>query len=276
MPRTMTLLEKEHYSSVFPKLKVNDVVVTAEETSRYNCIAWTLGIIDRWVWPLDGDTLGDFDGLYRQYGYKRSAEGSIAVFGIGQSQVTHGCVLTVEPYWESKLGASIRIRHRLCELESLDYGTVIAFYNREKTLSEDAGAYAEGVVDRRRHDLATAHKQMTTVLDSAVSSIDRRTVEEFERRYASWEKSCKSFRIQIQSNPAARRSNKEFGELVGMGEQIIPLVVQKLMSTDNFFALQVYEELQPDKALHVKDQSAQFEGEQMRAKRTAERWLAQF
>ena len=274
----MTLLERKHYSTVFPKLNVDNAIVTAEESSRYNCIAWTLGITDRWVWPLDGDTLGDFDGLYGQYGYKRSPEesGSIAVFGIDQSRVTHGCILTKRPLWESKLGASIRIRHRLRELESLDYGTVIAFYNREKTLSEDAGAYVEGVVDRRRHDLATVHKQMTTVLDSAVSSIDRRTVEEFERRYASWEKSCKGFRVWIQSNPAARKKNKEFGELVEMGEQVIPLVVQKLMSTDNFFALQVYEELQPDKALHVKDQSAQFEGEQMRAKRTAERWLAQF
>lgn len=114
---------------------------------------------------------------------------------------------------------------------------------------------------------------MTSILDSVVKSIDKQTVEEFERRYSSWEKTCKDFRIFIQSNPAARRHNKEFGELVEMGEQIIPLVVQKLMSTDNFFALQIYEELQPDKALHVQD--THFEGEQIRAKRTVERWLAQ-
>ena len=35
----------------FPKIKGTGYKVTSPESRRYNCIAWSLGIVDMWIWP---------------------------------------------------------------------------------------------------------------------------------------------------------------------------------------------------------------------------------
>src|SRR5205085_4025122 len=52
----------------FPNLGSNYEVM-APGTARYNCIAWSLGITDSWVWP--GFNVADFDKLDAKYGYRR-------------------------------------------------------------------------------------------------------------------------------------------------------------------------------------------------------------
>ncbi len=42
-------------SGYFPSLDVNRAVVTGEMSSVYNCISWTVSIVNRWLWP--GNTL---------------------------------------------------------------------------------------------------------------------------------------------------------------------------------------------------------------------------
>ena len=64
-----------------------------------------------------------------------------------------------------------------------------------------------------------------------------------------------------------------------MGTAIVPLVVQKLTDPKNFFALQLYDTLQPeaDKAaiVHIDpEDDAMLEGEQGRAARTVQQWVS--
>jgi len=51
MARPMTPAEKARFKGYFPGLNVNAVVVTDKATSVYNCISWTVGITNRWLWP---------------------------------------------------------------------------------------------------------------------------------------------------------------------------------------------------------------------------------
>jgi hypothetical protein len=56
--RPMTPAEKQRFHRYFPNLDVNGAIVTGEMSTVYNCIAWTVGIANRWVWP--GSSLAYF------------------------------------------------------------------------------------------------------------------------------------------------------------------------------------------------------------------------
>src|SRR4051794_15423465 len=116
MARSMTSAEKQRFRRYFPKLDVDQAVVTAERSTVYNCISWTVGVTNRWLWP--GSSIADFDALYRGFGYVLSTDGPIAAWGLSTSSMTHGCISGPGhgPRWESKCGADLRIQHGLNEL----------------------------------------------------------------------------------------------------------------------------------------------------------------
>src|SRR5262249_32328905 len=60
--------ERAGVDSSFSNLR-GEFEVQAPSTGRYNCIAWSLGITDRWINPKN--TLAEFDKLNGQYGYRR-------------------------------------------------------------------------------------------------------------------------------------------------------------------------------------------------------------
>ena len=267
----MTRAEKQRFKSDFPALDVDRVVVTGGATTKYNCIAWTVGVTNRWIWP--GDSIGDFDKFYELRGYARSSNGPIAAWatGTGGSKMTHSCVSGPAhgSRWESKCGGDLRIQHGLDELTGPLYGKVIAFYNRDYKLLEEIEIYAGA-----SQKMGTTKAYQKSCLNSAVKQIDGRTVTEFEARYASWEKTWRLPPVVFLSNPAAVKKCEEFEALIEMGERILPLVVQKLIDRKNFFALQLYDELQPETELLIRDQAARFQGEQKRAEQTVERWIS--
>lgn len=51
MPRPMTTSEKQRFRGYFPNLDVDCAVVTGEVSPVYNCVSWTVGVTDRWLWP---------------------------------------------------------------------------------------------------------------------------------------------------------------------------------------------------------------------------------
>ncbi len=51
MVRPMTPAEQQRFRGYFPNLNVNQAVGTDDATSAYNCIAWTVGVTIRWIWP---------------------------------------------------------------------------------------------------------------------------------------------------------------------------------------------------------------------------------
>ncbi len=51
MARAMTQAEKQRFKGYFPSLDVNRAVVTGEMSAVDNCISWTVGVTNRWLWP---------------------------------------------------------------------------------------------------------------------------------------------------------------------------------------------------------------------------------
>jgi len=90
MARPMTAAERQRFAAAFPNLNVNLAVVTDNATPVYNCIAWTVGITTRWIWP--GGSIGHFDTFYHGFGFVRSGNGPIAAWGTSASAMTHGSV----------------------------------------------------------------------------------------------------------------------------------------------------------------------------------------
>jgi hypothetical protein len=126
----------------FPRLSKYDVIGSA--TPKYNCIAWSLGVTSRWVWP--GTSLASFDDLNAQYGYRRMSRmdfsleagvEKVVLYGKmvdGKFEATHQARQNPDGTWTSKLGKMALIRHASPDsLDGPDYGKPYAVYYRKKT-----------------------------------------------------------------------------------------------------------------------------------------------
>ena len=135
MARPMTAAEQQRFHGYFPNLNVSQVIVTDNATATYNCIAWTVGVANRWLWP--GSSLAHFDTFYRGYGFIRSGNGPIAAWGHSTSGMAHASISGPGhgPRWESKCGGDLRIQHGLNELAGGLYGRVLAFYTKGRTFA---------------------------------------------------------------------------------------------------------------------------------------------
>jgi hypothetical protein len=126
----------------FPRLG-NNYVVRGPSTRDYNCIGWTVGITNLWLWP--GDRLTDFDRFYAAWGYVRQQGLNLAVENGKEkivlmailnkdatiNKVTHGVVQHKDGTWSSKLGGMALIQHSNLEvLRGRAYGTPVAVYTR--------------------------------------------------------------------------------------------------------------------------------------------------
>lgn len=122
----------------------------------YNCIAWSLGITDRWVWP--GQSMIAFDELYAKHGYKRlttrdtglkAGYEKVVLYGKHEAVqlkgadgkareealfvATHAAKQEADGTWTSKLGGLALIKHPRPEAVSGEgYGDPIAVYARKK------------------------------------------------------------------------------------------------------------------------------------------------
>jgi hypothetical protein len=90
MARQMTGTEKHRFLGFLPNFDVDNAIVTGEVSIVYNCIAWTVGIANRRIWP--GNSLADFDSFYHGLGLVRSGDGTITAWGLASSQMTYGSV----------------------------------------------------------------------------------------------------------------------------------------------------------------------------------------
>jgi hypothetical protein len=90
MARPMTAAEKQRFRGYFPNLDVDRAVVTGAASTVYNCLSWTVGYTDRWLWP--GGSINHFDTFYRGFGFIRATDGPIAAWGHSTSTMTHGCI----------------------------------------------------------------------------------------------------------------------------------------------------------------------------------------
>jgi hypothetical protein len=264
MTRPLTPAEKLRFHGYFPNLNVDNAVVSGEATNVYNCIAWTLGITDAWIWP--GNRIDDFDPYYNLIGYNRTQDPNspIAVWGYSFIRMTHGSISGVGhgPRWESKCGSDLRIQHGRDELSgnSPAYGNILAYYR-------------PGLL------LETAHKKMATIdpisteqkdtLKKANAYIKPEFRKKFNKAFAEWKDTWFKGDLAVNSDPHARAQGREFDDLLELGKESIPLVVEALVDPSNFMALQLYDALQQDPKYLVhleKDDPRILQGEQGKAR----------
>ena len=77
------------------------------------------------------------------------------------------------------------------------------------------------------------------------------------------------------SNPHTRTNSIEFLELMSMGKKIVPLLINKLLSPNDFFALQAVDRYL-GKSLQVNreiEDKLNLLGEQGRATETVKKWI---
>jgi RHS repeat-associated protein len=125
--REPTPKEKDDLESVFPGLKDINFRVTGEQTDKYNCIAFTLGIKEFPVNP--ESTVKDMNEGYSRLGFTATTEDKarIALFVLN-GEPKHGAVKFYDNLYESKLGSYVQIIHPLRSIEGQQYGYVEKFY----------------------------------------------------------------------------------------------------------------------------------------------------
>ena len=129
------------YRNEFPDLTVE---VVERFTNAFNCIAWTIGVRDRWVWTeIDTDHDGnasfvEFVAFYQKHGFQPTAiesQADVAIFGFesfGKLDVKHGAVREKgSNYWLSKMGQGGIIRHEgLNVFDTSPYGKLLLMFKR--------------------------------------------------------------------------------------------------------------------------------------------------
>ena len=276
MPRPLTSAEKSEVQNLFPNMNVERVVVSAEADVTYNCLAWTLGITSRWVWPWGSRdaTKAEFDALYRSHGLSPSQNGPIAAFGASNNAMKHGAIsgLGHGTRWESKLGNSLRIQHGLGEMEGGFYGRTKGFYSGSRLLRTDRTIVEALEKEDLMALLSDDEKELVLKLNSTVDVHLRKA---FIEAYAKWVATWSDPGIAFSSVPGDYAKSDQFRRLLAMGEAIVPLVIEKLIEPDQFFALQLVEHLAKREIVSEfePEDPIILEGEQERAAATVRRWL---
>jgi len=133
------------YLEDFPNLQVSMV---SGFNNGFNCIAWSVGITDRWVWNeidvnADGtSSLGEFILFYNKHGYTPTSSeknADVALFALKEGQgyrVTHAAKRNNRypgrDIWTSKMGQGGIIEHKgLSVFKSSPYGLPIVLFSRE-------------------------------------------------------------------------------------------------------------------------------------------------
>ena len=277
MARNLTNEEKRFAKAAWPKMNVERVIVSGEATPRYNCLAWTLGITSHWVWPWGGrePTKVEFDKFYRKHGFYPSSGGTVSAFGASANVMKHGSI-SGEGHgsrWESKCGSWLRIQHGLGEMEGGGYGKVIGFYSKNQRLTgTDIQAVREE--EELMQLLPENEKELVTNVTKSYNAEGRQA---FEEVYSKWEKTWDEPPYMMSSNPGDYAKSPEFWAVISLGEDIVPLLIEKLTDPSQFFALQAVAQLarrEVNVTFEIDDPDVVLGGEQERAAQTVRRWLA--
>lgn len=95
--------------------------------------------------------------------------------------------------------------------------------------------------------------------------------EKFDSLHTAWyDAAANTPEITLSSRSDDWMKLPQFAQLVEMGDDVLPLVVEKMVGDEGMFTVHVYEAIQPDEALKAKSEGVL----QNRAKRSAKLWLA--
>jgi hypothetical protein len=161
-------------------------------------------------------------------------------------------------------------------LVSSSYGHVVAFYRRSRAVAAEYTAILEEVMKKKgvKSYLSTAQRR---ALNEQRDKVPEELRAAFKEAFAAWKRTWFSGGLSISSNPSTRAVGKEYDALIALGPAIMPLVIEELADPENFFALQLYDAIQPNEKLLVHyepDDERIFEGEQGRAHGVVQAWFA--
>jgi hypothetical protein len=170
----------------------------------------------------------------------------------------------------------LRIQHGLNELTGGQYGRVLAFYSKGRTLPAPLAAIAENIMKEKvaKSYLSAAQKQL---LHKQQGAIPAKVRTAFDSAFSAWKDSWFSGGLAVSSDPHTRTVGRQFDALIALGPAILPLVIETLADPENFLALQLYDAMQSDENLLVQyepDDERIVEGEQGRARRVVHAWFA--
>lgn len=283
--RPLNQAEVLFYSAYFPKLNTDLARITSISTKCYNCVAWTLGITNDWIWPDGGYPLSTekstklkfFDDFYAKLGYKKVTREDIADVeawgidnGVDSLYMTHASVRYAQDRnaWESKLGELQRIKHFANELEGDTYGKVRAYYQKGNNMNVKQ-IFLKNQTPKVNHNILEYD-----ALIRKIAQLDERKIEYFNYYYFNWKEEWFEGNMALSSNPADRKTGEFYNALQNMGADIIPLVVGRmLLYEDEFMALQLYNDLQKDINLRVDKNPKLLEGEKSKVNRTINLYL---
>lgn len=157
-------------------------------------------------------------------------------------------------------------------MEGGSYGNVLGFYVRAETDMINSPTVVEGAASMKTQKLPRAHAKF---LKERIKQVDPELRERFDKSYRAWREVWDHPMIVISSNPRDRTHTPLFLELIALGPDILPLLMEKLTRNDEFFALQAVDRLlKPDMIVHFEPSDpAALLGEQHRAFETVQRWI---
>ncbi len=269
-PRQLTAQELQHLRQEFPQMTQNNTLRIGPPTNQYNCMAWSVGVTNAWLWP----GANKFKEFYTQYGAHLVANGGIVAFGFALLDMKHGATNLQIPnygrHWTSKLGVNPLVLHSLDALSGSGsiYGDPLQYYTPQPPLAESW--IGEEII---MYQLTEAE---ISTLQDRINRLSQDVREQFTRAYDRWKQTWSQPAILASSDPQVRARSKEFDDLVAMGQVIVPLLIREMSVEHDFFALQAVEKLvPPDIVFRPAIGDPEFlGGEQLRAHMTARRWLA--
>ena len=273
MARRMTAAEKVDYRRLFPNLNVDNVWVLGEKTAVYNCLAWALGINNRWVWPWGGRdaTSTEMRDFLRTWGFTPWVPGamsSLAVYGTGASNVKHAVRFT--NLWSSKCGQLLCITHSLRELDCGAYGSMMQEYVRMGAAVAAADDVKPAGIEIKagEPEVQPFSAAELSVIESRVARVDAASRSAFDKAFMAW------LRSWTWQQPGPPTNNEPFVDLLALGPKVIPLLVERLTDVHMWPAIYPLEFLLPrDFAVSFElDDPEVLLGEQHRARALALAW----
>jgi hypothetical protein len=140
----------EQLRQSLPRLTADNYRETSPESWAYNCIAWAVGVVDSWWWPVAGrfwppdvpraETLDAFLAVFAALGYLPGATQEwdssfekVALYALGNTP-THAARQLPGGWWTSKLGPAVDIEHATPDAVAGGvYGEVVAILSRNRT-----------------------------------------------------------------------------------------------------------------------------------------------
>jgi hypothetical protein len=108
-------------------------------------------------------------------------------------------------------------------------------------------------------------------LNAEIAGVPAELRTRFDELYRNWRRTWERPDIRVSSNSKAVKDSYEFRALASLGPKVLPLIVDKLLQPNEFFALQLYDTIERRGNLREENRDL---GEQKRALATARRWLS--